>query len=147
FETRVRVEQHRDQGHGGGEQGGTEISTVRVGWHRGPRLRYRQATLAPKFGNECELSRRGYGTDKPISVKITAPGAFDSEVDVRLPQRVRDQVGDAFGSLDATVDAEDRRGSGQDRVLLEHLPPQHQVDEAGLVLEGAEGDAAGGPRL
>src|SRR5574337_1018148 len=78
-------------------------------------------------------------------MKVAAGGGSEVGVQLRLPETVGDEVDDALFGLEGSGDAQEGGGFGQDGVASEDLGPEDEVDEAGLVLQGHEGKAAGRP--
>ncbi len=63
-----------------------------------------------------------------------------------VKETLRNEMPNALGFLDAPADPKQWRGPREGPMRFEDADPEHQVHEAGLVLEGEEGDAAGGLR-
>ncbi len=61
-----------------------------------------------------------------------------------LPEAVGDEVDDGLFHLQGPGDAEEGSGLGRGGVPLKNVRPEDEVDEAGFVLQGHEGDTGGG---
>src|SRR5215831_17912990 len=106
----------------------TLLATMSPGWQTGnSRLRSR-----------CVRPLSGAGAVSVASVEIAAGDFHDRAGERRLPDFLGDQVDDALLDLEPAGDAEQRGGAQDDGVAGEHLLPDDEVDEAGLVLEGHE---------
>ena len=89
---------------------------------------------------EAELNRRITYFEQQIGGRDKLEKFYGKSIE-RIKADFRDQVRDPVLDLDAAGDAEEGLGLGDQRVALEHLRPDHQVDEAALVLERQEHDA------
>ena len=77
-------------------------------------------------------------------MKIAAGGADEFEVDLRGPELLGYEVDHALLHLEGAGDTQERSRFCQNGVALEDAVPDHQVHEAGLVIQCHEHHAAGG---